>query len=69
MDVVNELWLSPIHVMEYVTLKQQNYKADEDVTDVDNEVIESMEIRSVLMPAQAFPVVRKLGFFQKRAIG
>ena len=33
-----------------VVLKQLNYKAGEDVTDVDNEVMESMENRSVLMP-------------------
>ena len=42
-----------------VVLKQLNYKAGEDVTDVDNEVMESMENRSVLIPALLFPVSRK----------
>ena len=43
----------------FVVLKQLNYKAGEYVTDVDNEVIESMENRSVLRPSLAFPVSGK----------
>ena len=42
-----------------VVLKQLNYKAGEDVTDVDNEDMESMENRSVLRPSLAFPVSGK----------
>ena len=37
-------------------IKAMNYKALEDVTDVDNEVKEFLENKSVLLPALAFVV-------------
>ena len=51
----------PCHGICYlsVVLEQLNYKAGEDVTDHDNEDMESMENRSVLRPRLAFPVSGK----------
>ena len=56
----------PCHGICYlsVILNQLKYKAGEDVADVDNEDMESMDNRSVLRPSLAFPVSGKaLRFF------